>query len=136
MYTCKVINLYKTHDKVIILSKDLNISVLMDFYGQLLTEKQYNTLDLYYNQDFSLAEIAEHSDISRQGVRDSIKRGEKQLIELEEKLGLAERFLNLDHRLSTMKELIDKIEDENKSQEISDDLTLLKKLSDELEQII
>lgn len=108
----------------------------MDFYGQLLTEKQYNTLDLYYNQDFSLAEIAEHSDISRQGVRDSIKRGEKQLIELEEKLGLAERFLNLDHRLSTMKELIDKIENENKSQEISDDLTLLKKLSDELEQII
>lgn len=74
------------------MSKDLTISVLMDFYGDLLTEKQRDTLDLYYNKDYSLAEIAEDLDISRQGVRDFIKRGEKQLYEFENTLKLAERF--------------------------------------------
>ncbi len=70
------------------MSKDLSMAVLLDLYGSLLTEKQLDALDLYYNQDFSLSEIAENDDISRQGVRDAIKRGEKQLIQLEEKLGL------------------------------------------------
>lgn len=51
---------------VIHLPKDLSISMLMDFYGELLTPKQRDALDLYYNQDFSLAEIAQHMDISRQ----------------------------------------------------------------------
>ena len=74
------------------MSKDLTISVLMDFYGDLLTEKQRDTLDLYYNKDYSLAEIAEDLDISRQGVRDFIKLGEKQLYEFENTLKLAERF--------------------------------------------
>ena len=64
----------------------------MDFYGELLTQKQRDALDLYYNQDFSLAEIAQHMEISRQGVRDFIKRGEKQLEDLENALGLARRF--------------------------------------------
>ncbi len=77
---------------VIHLPKDLSISMLMDFYGELLTPKQRDALDLYYNQDFSLAEIAQHMDISRQGVRDFIKRGEKQLEDLENALGLARRF--------------------------------------------
>lgn len=72
--------------------KNLSMSVLMDFYGELLTPKQRDTLDLYYNQDFSLAEIAQHMEISRQGVRDFIKRGEKQLEDLENALGLARRF--------------------------------------------
>lgn len=74
------------------MEKNLSISVLMDFYGGLLTDKQKEALELYYNQDFSLAEIAQHMDISRQGVRDFIKRGEKQLIEFEDALGLLERF--------------------------------------------
>lgn len=72
--------------------KDLAMGVLLDFYGELLTEKQREALDFYYNQDFSLAEIAQHMDISRQGVRDFIKRGEKQLTDLEQALGLAQRF--------------------------------------------
>jgi len=66
--------------------------MLLDFYGELLTEKQREAMDLYYNEDLSLAEIAEPLDISRQGVRDSIKRGEKQLEDLENTLGLAKRF--------------------------------------------
>lgn len=77
---------------VIHLAKDLSISVLIDFYGELLTPKQRDALDLYYNQDLSLAEIAQHMEISRQGVRDFIKRGEKQLEDLESALGLAGRF--------------------------------------------
>ena len=72
--------------------KDLSIGVLLDFYGELLTPKQRDALDFYYNQDFSLAEIAQHMEISRQGVRDFIKRGEKQLTDLENALGLAKRF--------------------------------------------
>ncbi len=74
------------------MGKDFETAVLLDFYGDLLTEKQARALDLYYNEDLSLAEIAEPLGISRQGVRDSIKRGEKQLYDLEKTLGLAKRF--------------------------------------------
>lgn len=74
------------------MGKDLSISVLLDFYRQLLTQKQSDALDLYYNQDLSLSEIAQHLGITRQGVRDNIKRGEKQLLGYEEELGLAGKF--------------------------------------------
>ena len=52
----------------------LEMSLLFDFYGETLTEKQRELFDLYYNEDLSLSEIAEHAGITRQGVRDSIKR--------------------------------------------------------------
>ena len=70
------------------MNKNLNISILMDFYGEFLTDKQAEALDYYYNQDYSLYEIAGHMNVSRQGVRDFIKRGEKQLEEFEDKLHL------------------------------------------------
>ena len=69
--------------------KDYRISYLLDFYGDILTEKQKDAIDLYYNEDLSLAEIAEHQYITRQGVRDAIKRGEEILLEMEAKLGFA-----------------------------------------------
>ena len=72
-------------------SDTFHMSMLFDFYGDLLTEKQKELFDLYYNEDLSLAEIAEHESITRQGVRDGIKRGEQTLFELEEALGLAEK---------------------------------------------
>ena len=65
---------------------------VFDFYGETLTEKQRELFDLYYNEDLSLSEIAEHAGITRQGVRDSIKRGEAQLLEMEQKLGLMARI--------------------------------------------
>lgn len=71
--------------------KDLHFSVLLDYYSDMLTEKQRDVIDLYYNEDLSLSEIAEHENITRQGVRDSIKRGEQTMLELEEKFHLAER---------------------------------------------
>lgn len=92
------------------MAKDLTISMLMDFYGQLLTDKQLSALDMYYNEDLSLAEIADEFGISRQGVRDNIKRGEKQLSEYEEKLGLAKRFLDISAGIDEMNSIIDTLE--------------------------
>ena len=73
-------------------SKNLDISFLLDLYGGLLTEKQRLFLDFYYNDDLSLAEIAENEGITRQGVYDIVKRAKDQLIKFEEKLLLNERF--------------------------------------------
>ncbi|MDO4269837.1 MAG: YlxM family DNA-binding protein [Eubacteriales bacterium] len=72
--------------------KPLEMSLLFDFYGETLTDKQRELFDLYYNEDLSLAEIAEHAGITRQGVRDSVKRAEHALGEMEAKLGLVARF--------------------------------------------
>ena len=77
------------------MAKNLEISLLFDFYGDMLTEKQRDVVELYYNDDLSLSEIAENEGITRQGVRDSIKRAEAQLREYEEKLGLARRFVEI-----------------------------------------
>ncbi len=67
---------------------NLNTSLLLDFYGRLLTEKQRDALHMYYNLDLSLGEIAEEIGVTRQGVRDTIKKGEERLLSLEEKIGM------------------------------------------------
>ena len=72
--------------------KTLLMTMLLDFYGALLTEKQHNCFNLHYNEDMSLSEIAETMDISRQAVRDLIVRAESTLKEIEDKTGLVERF--------------------------------------------
>lgn len=74
------------------MAKDLKISYLLDFYGEMLTPPQREMIEAYYNEDLSLGEIAEEREISRQGVRDAVKRAELQLHEMEEKLGLVKRF--------------------------------------------
>ena len=74
------------------MAKNLEISLLLDFYGEMLTEKQRRVVELYYEEDLSLAEIAENQAITRQGVRDSLKRAEAQMLEMEERLQLAARF--------------------------------------------
>ena len=70
------------------MAKDLNWAYLIDTYGCLLTDKQFEVIDLYYNEDWSLAEIAQSCGITRQGARDFIKRSEALMAEYEEKLGL------------------------------------------------
>ncbi len=74
------------------MSKNFNMSLLLDFYGDMLTEPQKEAMDYFYNGDLSLSEIAEISGITRQGVRDRIVKGEQTVAELENKLGLAKRF--------------------------------------------
>jgi predicted DNA-binding protein YlxM (UPF0122 family) len=116
------------------MEKDLNIGMLMDFYGQLLTEKQFDSLDLYYNQDLSLSEIAEEMQISRQGVRDSVKRGEKQLFELEQKLGLVQRFVQISNQVGQIEKMIEQLEGQPQAQPVADDLKQLKKISQRIRE--
>lgn len=78
--------------------KNLNVSLLLDFYGDILTGRQNEMLDMYYNEDFSLSEIAERFSISRQGVRSVLKKAESVLFEMEEKLKLASRFLKMSEK--------------------------------------
>lgn len=68
--------------------KDLSLSLYYDFYGEFLTEKQAKLFELYYNDDYSLAEIAQECGISRQGVLDTLKRAQAKLKDMEGKLGL------------------------------------------------
>ncbi|MCQ2464045.1 MAG: DNA-binding protein [Oscillospiraceae bacterium] len=70
------------------MAKNLDYAMLLDFYGDLLTEKQRDIMQLYYFEDLSLSEIAENENISRQGVHDAIKHAEQYLDEFEEKIGL------------------------------------------------
>ena len=72
--------------------KNLNVAFLLDFYGEVLSDRKREVLDAYYNDDLSLAEIATDLGISRQGVRDLIKKAETELFFYEEKLGLAKKF--------------------------------------------
>ncbi|MDY3971285.1 MAG: sigma factor-like helix-turn-helix DNA-binding protein [Clostridia bacterium] len=107
------------------MAKDLNITILLDVYGQLLTEKQRFAIDMYYNEDLSLAEIAEEIDISRQGVRESIKQGEKHLLEYEEQLGVVKRFKNISAQLEELDTLLKEVDFEGKDRilEISEKIS-------------
>ena len=85
------------------------MTMLYDFYGELLTERQQEFFDLYYNEDLSLAEIAENYGISRQGVRDVIVRAEGIMTEMEDKTGIIKRFHKMQKTLTDASESMDKI---------------------------
>ena len=87
------------------MSKNLDMCRLLDLYGGLLTEKQFDIMDLYYNDDLSLGEIADHYDISRQGVHDAIKRGDEALAEYEAKLGLLKADEDRKNEIAAFKQL-------------------------------
>ena len=80
------------------------MALLFDFYGELLTEKQRVLFDLYYNQDFSLGEIAENEGISRQGVHDAIARAEQALRNYEEKTGCVARYYRTQEAMAAIAE--------------------------------
>ncbi len=85
--------------------KDLSYSLLLDHYGSVLTDRQREIMVEYYNDDLSLAEIAENCGISRQGVRDAIKHGEATLQDWEHKLGIARRETEFQKQLSRLRQL-------------------------------
>lgn len=90
------------------LEKTVKMNILFSFYGALLTPKQVQYMSDYYEEDYTLAEIAVNSDVSRQAIYDSIKRAEEALIDYEEKLQLVEEFNN---RTDTLKEIKKHIEE-------------------------
>ena len=97
------------------MSKDLNMSLLLDFYGDILSEKQREAVELFYNGDLSLSEISEITGITRQGVRDRIVKSEQILTELEDKLGLASRFGNVSKTLEYIKTRLDELKNSGAS---------------------
>jgi predicted DNA-binding protein YlxM (UPF0122 family) len=89
------------------LEKVARMNLLYDFYGQLLTGRQRNSIEFYYGQNLSLGEIATELSVSRQAVHDTLKRAENLLVGYEEKLGLAERFLEQKNLLQETDELLE-----------------------------
>ena len=86
------------------MEKNMELSLLLDFYGELLSEKVRKATELYYNDDLSLSEVAEDMGITRQGVRDLIKRAEGNLYGYEQKLGLYKRFVEMQKGLTSLKD--------------------------------
>ena len=93
--------------------KNLEFSLLMDYYAPALTDKQRDILTMYYNEDLSLAEIAQDCGITRQGVRDAIKHGEATLTDLEQKLGNARRHQAMRADLERLKQLVMEVRCDN-----------------------
>lgn len=101
------------------MEKNVEISMLMQIYGKLLTEKQYDFLNNYYNNDLSLAEIAENENITRQAVRDNIKKGENKLFEFEEKLQIMRKTLKQEQRIAIILSEITKIQTKSTDKQIA-----------------
>ena len=106
----------------------LRMTMLFDFFGELLTEKQREYYDLYYNEDLTLSEIAKMAGISRQGVYDIITRAEKALVEIEQKTGVVCRWretrLKLEQAEALARELLLTINDGDESADLANRLVL------------
>ena len=90
-------------------SQAYRMAMLFDFYGDVLTDRQKEFYDLYYNEDLSLGEIAENYNITRQGVRDVIVRAEGILTDLEDKTGLIKRFHTMTAQIQQVREDADRL---------------------------
>ena len=91
------------------MAKDLRITFLLDFYGDVLTERQREVMEQYYNDDLSLAEIADNFGITRQGVRDVIVRAEGIMQEIEDKTGLIRRFMQMQGNLNAIQQAAEEL---------------------------
>ena len=118
------------------MDKNTGILLLYDCYQTLLTDRQRLMMDLYYNQDFTLAEIAEEMSISRQGVYDHLKRTEKLLEQYEDRMGLLKIFQRQSRIILQMKENLAKMENElSKVDTAGESMKHLKKIKSSLEQL-
>ena len=109
------------------MEKNVQISMLNQFYGKLLTQKQYEIIDDYYNQDLSLTEIAENNQITRQAVRDVLKKGEKKLFKYEEKLQFMKRTLKQEKKIEKVLSELTKIQQNDSDKQIANILENIKK---------
>ena len=115
------------------MDKKILISMLCQIYGKLLTEKQFDYINDYYNNDLSLAELAENYGITRQAARDNIKKGENKLFEYEEKLQIMKTTLNTEKKIAKILEQIATIQSGYSDEKIAD---ILENIKNELVQIV
>ena len=109
------------------MEKNVVVSILCEIYGKLLTKKQLEVLIDYYNRDLSLSEIAENNNITRQAVRDIIKKGENKLFELEEKLSFMKKMIEQERIIQSILNELSKIEDNSSDKKIEKILKNVKK---------
>lgn len=112
------------------MEEKIKISILIGIYGNLLTEKQYEVLNDYYNNDFSLSEIAENNSITRQAVSDIINKSKNKLLEYEEKLLFMEKIFK---QKKTVDEIINELQN-SKNKEMSENK--IDKITKQLNKII
>ena len=118
-FSCKIA-------KVITMDEILEQTLLFDFYGELLSERQRDVYQQYVFEDLSLSEISREVGMSRQGVHDLVKRSKAMLEEYEQKLRLVEKFLLIKKNVQQIDALLDAYE-ESKSEEL---LTRIRGISD------
>ena len=114
------------------MDKNIEIGLLMDFYGELLTDRQKDIMDLYYNDNLSLSEIAEELEISKQGVQDNIKRAEKSLYEVEAKLGLLKRFETQNQKIDSAIKIIEEMNAICKNERLKEVQSILEELLNDI----
>ena len=116
------------------MEKNVEISMLCQIYGKVLTEKQYEVLNDYYNNELSLSEIAENNNITRQAVRDIIKKSENKLYELEKNIGFMKKVLEEEKSIKKIFDLLDEFEKNLIVSKQSDEI--IKQIKKQLKQII
>ena len=120
------------------MAKNLDVVLLCDYYGEMLTENQRKFIDYYYNDDLSLSEIAQNEGITRQGVRDAVKRAETQLFDMEKKLGFASRSKKISDALDEIIENTEIINNFNMnislSREVNDAVVRIKSVVESLSE--
>ena len=109
------------------MEKNVKVSMLCEVYGNLLTKKQLSILQDYYDKDLSLSEIAQNQEITRQEVRDIIKKGENKLFELEEKLGIMKKTFKQEEKIAIILSELTKIQKRSTDKQVAEILTHVKK---------
>ena len=102
------------------IENSVKISILLEIYGKLLTQKQYDLLNDYYNNDLSLAEIAENENITRQAVRDNLKKGDRKLFNFEEKLEVMKKKRMQEEQIAIILSEINTLTQNSTDKEIED----------------
>ena len=108
------------------MDKKVEVSILIEIYGNILTNKQLDILDNYYNMDLSLSEIAQNNEITRQAVRDIIKKGERKLFEFEEKLQIMKKMQKQEKQISSILSELTQIEAKFTDEQIAEILEHIK----------
>lgn len=109
------------------MEKKIELGMLCDIYGNLLTKKQREVISDYANQDLSLSEIAENNNITRQAVNDIVKKGETKLLEYEQKLGIMKKQLETEKQIQNILSELSKITDNSSDKKVERILNSVRK---------